>query len=259
MIMKTIRTIGVIVFTVIVCGLMGACSSDNEEENENIKDSVKHIVKVIDDDSDSAKEETFYTYDDQNRIIKATTISGRRYSERNYTYGDGVIKSHEVEDNWEETHTYTLSNGLIVKDEEVQTTNGRNPSITTRSFTYDSNGYMVIIHTSTNEDWDEDVTTKCIWANGNLIKFDRGGDNSREYRYSNIPWNKMMIYYLKGSNMDGNLWLAGYWGKRPKNLPSELVGDYSYKYEVTNGYVTKMKYKGLWGEDYSGESIIIWE
>ena len=34
--MKTIRTIGVIALTVIVCGLMGACSSDNEEEK--IKD-----------------------------------------------------------------------------------------------------------------------------------------------------------------------------------------------------------------------------
>lgn len=34
--MKTIRTIGVIALTVIVCGLMGACSSDNEDGSENI-------------------------------------------------------------------------------------------------------------------------------------------------------------------------------------------------------------------------------
>lgn len=33
--MKTIRTIGVIALTVIVCGLMGACSSDDSEENIN--------------------------------------------------------------------------------------------------------------------------------------------------------------------------------------------------------------------------------
>lgn len=255
--MKTIKTIGVIVLTVIVCGLMGACSSDNEEENENNKDSIKRIVKVIDEDSDSGKEEAFYTYDDQNRVIKVTSITGSSYRETNYKYGDGVIKSREVEGNWEQTHTYTLSNGLIVKDEEVQTTNGRNPSITTSSFTYDNNGYIAIIHSSSNSY--EDRTTRCIWANGNLIKLDWGSEYSREYRYSDIPWNKMMICYLKGSNMDGNLWLAGYWGKRPKNLLSEIVDDCSYKYEVTNGYVTKMKYKGLWGEDYSGESIIIWE
>lgn len=252
------RTIGMTVITVLICGLITACSSDNEEENVNNKESVKRIVKIIDDDSDSGKVEDFFTYDDQNRVIKVTTLGGNWYSERNYTYGDGVITSREVEGNWEETHTYTLSNGLIVKDEEVQTTNGRNPSITTMSFTYDSNGYLAIKHISSNR-YEDDSTARCIWANGNLIGYDWGDGDCLEYRYSNIPWDKMMIYYLKGSGMDGCLWLAGYWGKRPKNLPSERVDNYSYEYEVSHGYVTKMKYKGLWGEDYSGESIIIWE
>lgn len=224
--MKIISFTELTVMTVLVCGMMAACSSDDKEEG-NGNDASKRIVRIEHNQNDNTYVRTF-TYDNQNRIIKVVKVSNEpSYSEINYEYGEKTITRT---DDWgltmsfSQKSTYTLSNGLIVKE----VCNGE-----TRIFTYDNEGYLSTIDGK-----------KVVWSNGNIIRI---GDR-QEYKYSNIPWKKMMIWVEDAIFYDIYLCQAGYWGKTPKDLPSEWVGRSPYKWEVSNGYVTKCT-KGYYKDD----------
>ena len=146
-----------------------------------------------------------------------------------------------------ETHTYTLSNGLIVKDIEVQ-----NNMETTTIYSYNGNGYLTSL-----SQWGDVIassTKDFVWTNGNLTSMD-----GREFKYSNTPWNKGMFFNFKGSNMDGYLWSGGYWGNTPKYMPSQDVyKNWTYNYETSNGLVTRITMT----VNKTGEKVIssiVWE
>ncbi len=225
--MKTIRITGLTVMTVIVCGLMAACSSGDEEE-ENRNGASKRIVRIEHNQNDNTYVRTF-TYDNQDRVIKVIKASNESsYSEINYEYGEHTITRTDdfgLTLSLSQRSTYTLSNGLIVKE----VCNGE-----TRFFTYDNEGYLSTIDSE-----------KVVWSNGNIIRI----GNRQEYKYSNITWKKMMIWVEDAIFPDIYLCQGGYWGKTPKNLPSEWVGRSPYKWEVSNGYVTKCTVKGYYEDD----------
>ena len=221
-----------------------ACDKDNHASEDGYRDNVssKHIVKIV-SESEGYIRESNISYDSQGRITRVISTQNSPYvSEIKYQYGEDAVLSEEIEEEtysngqhfrWSELHTYTLVNGLIVKDVEIQTSNsgyGDISSKITTTYSYDNNGYMKSL-----TEWGDNIGNRpknCIWTNGNLTTM---GEDS--YFYSSIPWNDKMIFYLKGSNMDSYLWLAGYWGKRPKNLPNN--GHYSYEYTLLDGLVTR--------------------
>ena len=223
-----------------------SCDDDNDSGN---KASSKHIVKIVEEVEEDKVwiYESDITYDSQGRVVRIVTSNAgtsSKVSEITYQYGEEHILSKEVEGSWSETHTYTLENGLIVKD--VRNQNG---SSKTTTYEYDNNGYMKSL-----TDQSLGYTQKFVWKDGNLINI-----GTRSYTYSNTPWNERMIFYIKGSNMDEALWQSGCWGKRPKNLPSRY-GDYSYEYTLTGGLVTKVINKWMdRGIEEKAISTLVWE
>ena len=244
--------------------VFSACGSDNEPSSggnsgsgsSETPQSSKHVVKITTEEGSSFYESSF-TYDSQGRVIKVTeTESGtgtNSHSETEYQYGEMLIiskmKGEGTYSNGQsftrtESHSYTLENGRIVKDEKKQ-----NSSSSTDIFSYDANNYLSSINTK-----------MLTWSDGNLIKL---GD--RSFEYSNYPWVKGLPLYLKGSNMDANLFAIGYYGNIPKNLPSKTIASetsgYTYDYTFEGSYVTKVVITPFVENNKSHKSIstIIWE
>lgn len=244
--------------------VFSACGSDNEPSSggnsgsgsSETPQSSKHVVKITTEEGSSFYESS-YTYDSQGRVTKIIgTESGtstNSYSEIEYQYGEMLIVSKMKEKGtysngqsftFSETHSYTLENGRIVKDEEKQ-----NSSSSTDIFSYDANNYLTSIDTK--------ILT---WSDGNLIKL---GD--RSYEYSSYPWPKGFPFSLKGSNMDANLIAIGYYGNIPKNLPSKYTysetSGFTYEYSFEGGYVTKVVITPFVETNKIHKSIstIIWE
>jgi hypothetical protein len=269
-------TILSLIFGLFVCAtIFCACSkSDDDNSSGGNSGSSKHIVKTITEEGGSIYEST-PTYDSQGRVTKVIgTESGTNgffRSEMTYQYGETLIITKAVEEgtlsngqseSWSETHAYTLENGRIVKDEEKQGSqiDGRqwHYSSTTETFSYDVNNYLSSISSKGS---DNESETKIIkWSNGNLIKL-----GERSFEYSNYPWVKGFPFYLKGSNMDNNLFAIGYYGNIPKNLPSKYYASetsgFTYEYSFEGGYVTKVVTTPFVETNKIQKSIstIIWE
>ena len=131
-----------------------ACGGDDEPSSGVTPQSSKHVAKIITEEGSSFYESSF-TYDSQGRVIKVTeTESGtgtNSHSETEYQYGEMLIiskmKGEGTYSNGQsftrtESHSYTLENGRIVKDEEKQ-----NSSSSTDIFSYDANNYLSSINT----------------------------------------------------------------------------------------------------------------
>lgn len=243
-----------------LCICMASCGSGDDDNNysggegSNVS---KRIVKIVEEDGGSIYERSFF-YDSQDRVVKIVEVkngSSTSTSETNYQYGEQLITCKMVENEKYssgqsytrlETHTYTVSNRLIVKDVETQGDNSHTTTTTT-TYSYDNNGYLSSSKRIVDNHSSRIYTSNYAWANGNLTSIEEShisdsGESYpelRTYTYSNVAWNQHMIYYIKGTNLDAHLWMAGYWGKRPKNLPSNYDSSYFYEYTVTSGLVTK--------------------
>lgn len=246
-----------LIFGLFVCAtVFSACSkSDDDTSSGGNSGSSKHIAKILSEEA--YLYETSFTYDAQGRVTKIieteTAPDFNTYSETTYQYGEMTIISKMIEERTyssgqinsrSETHSYTLENGLIVKDKD--------DDYRTTTFSYDSNNYLKSI---------TDSETKMLtWSNGNLIKM---GD--RSYEYSSYPWPKGFPFYLKGSNVDANLFAIGYYGNIPKNLPSKYTysetSGFTYEYSFEGGYVTKVVITPFVETNKIQKSIstIIWE
>lgn len=266
--MKKTVSLLCLLFGLFVCAtVFCACSkSDDDTSSGGNSGSSKHIAKIISEEKDGYYYEYSYTYDAQGRVTKViettSATSFNVYSETTYQYGEMTIKSKMIEErtyssgqinSHSETHSYTLENGLIVKDKEIQ-----GSSSWTFTFSYDSNNCLSSISSNGS---DIESGTKIIkWSNENLIKL---GD--RSYEYSSYPWAKGFPLYLKGSNVDANLFAIGYYGNIPQNLPSKYTysetSGFTYEYSFEGGYVTKVVITPFVETNKIHKSIstIIWE
>jgi hypothetical protein len=237
---KSFYILNLILGLLVSVSLFTACGSDDDDDDNGGggSSSSKRVKMLVEEDNGYHAESTF-SYDSKGRVVKVvkteTSSDGTEVSETTYQYGQMMITSQEVTNGWDsknETHTYTLSNGLITKDVEVQKY-PTNTNTSTMIFSYDSDGYLL----SQTNDYGYEVTKKdYVWSNGNMVSFD-----SREFEYSNYSWSKGMFIYFKGTNTDRYLQPYGYWGKMPKNLPSkDVYKGWSYDYVVSNGQVEKM-------------------
>jgi len=283
--MKTIRFIGFALLTVLMSVSLSACGGSDDDEIDNgesstqKKTSSKHIVKMI-NDGNGYITEFIISYDSQGRVIKyvgtvSSAIKYNSYFEVAYQYGEQTIISKAVEEGTNSSgnsftesvsHSYNLENGKIVKDVRKVTSYdgypGKNTSTTTTLYSYDSNGYLS--STSTSEP-SYDETNQYEWTNGNLtgIVWKIGWEDSFssgrvDYStYTDIPWNKGLFWRFIPRDMDSFLVPGGYWGNTPKNMPSQDLY-YTYKYESSDGLVTKITYTdNETSEMYN--NIIVWE
>jgi hypothetical protein len=236
--------------------LLIACNSDdsdNKSGNDN-PSSNKRITKIVVETDDSTIRETSIKYDYQGRIeetvlkVISSTTPDRTMITR-YQYGETlIIKKEEHIGDWSidprynspSSHNYTLSNGLIVKDTEIQD----NVPIYIL-YTYDNNGYIdyckgyegVISDPYLLRMYSYDFE----WTDGNLTEIYFLG-RPFSHSYSNTPWIKGMIFdVLIADHYFHDLYLAsqGYYGKMPQMLPSRS-GGLNHEYTVTNGLVTKV-------------------
>ena len=264
--MKNNLSVLSLIFGLFICvTVISACSSDDETSSGGNSGSSKHIAKIISEEEGYFYEYS-YTYDAQGRVTKVikttSATSFDTYSETTYQYGETTIISKMIEErtyssgqinSHSESHSYTLENGLIVKDKEIQGSSTR-----TDTFSYDSNNCLSSISSNGSNIRSE---TKIIrWSNGNLIKL---GD--RSYEYSSYPWPKGFPFSLKGSNMDANLFAIGYYGNIPKNLPSKYTysetSGFTCEYSFEGGYVTKVVTTAIveTNKNQINISTIIWE
>ena len=214
----------------------GNNGSSNNNQTPSNPQSTKHIVKIITERGNTFIESTLF-YDSQGRVrkiieTKSSSSGQNRYSETEYKYGEMLIISKKKDTysgtgTSSNTHSYTLENGLIVKDEEKQ-----NSSSSTDIFSYDANNYLSSISRTGS---DMDIDTKTItWSDGNLTK---AGD--RTYSYTNYSWAKGFPLYLESVGVDEFLFANGYFGNIPKNLPETYHSYVEFVYTLEGNYVTK--------------------
>ena len=274
---KTIPFLSLL-FGLFVCvTVFSACGSDNEPSSggnsgsgsSETPQSSKHVVKITTEEGNAFYESSF-SYDSQGRVTKIIeTESGagtNSHSEKTYQYGEMLIVTKSVMEvtysngqssSLSESHSYTLENGRIVKDEEIQAYNG-NSSSSIETFSYDVNNYLSSISSKGSNI--ESETKIITWSDGNLIKL-----GNRLLKYSNYPWAKGFPFYLKGSNTDANLFAMGYYGNIPQNLPSKYTysetSGFTYEYSFEGGYVTKVVTTPFVETNKIQKSIstIIWE
>lgn len=233
---------------VMVLPLFVACGSDSDDNDNGGSNGGaaknKRVAKIVTEDGGNIYDDTYF-YDEQNRVVKVVT---KEYSDspsetvRTYQYGETVIvvnqKVEGIRNGGESysrswTRTYTLDNGLIIKDKDTQGGS--------ETYTYDSNGYMKTKGSS-----------QLVWNNGNLMKV-----SNTTYDYSNTPWVNIGLKLISGT--DGNLGIPGYYGKMPKMMPSK-IGDKTYQYTVEGGLLTKvMIYYTEKGYDQISINNITWE
>lgn len=244
----------------LLCGFaLTACGGDDDNSNNNsggTPQSSKRVIKVISDERGEIDESTL-SYDSQGRVVSIETTHSSSnsdgYSKKTYQYGGITIITKEVRTysgdpySWTETHSYTLENGVIVKDVETQ------GSVITSTFTYDSNGYLTSITNST-------TVQKISWTEGNLTKAERELGDDRLWTYSNIPWMKGFPFFLRGLNMDEYLFAAGYYGKMPKNLPAQYnLKHVKYDYVMDGNLVTKVIINSESTNVQRATRIYVWE
>ena len=248
-----------LLFGLFVCvTAFSACGGDDEPSSggnsgsgsSDTPQTSKHVSKIITEEGNSIIESTL-TYDSQGRVTKIiATESGtgkNSRSEKTYQYGETLILTKEVEEGKSssgqsfvssESHSYTIENGLIVKEEEKHTYNGvNNNTQPTHTFSYDANKYLSSISRSYP---DMDSETKAVaWSDGNLTKLGK-----RSFEYSSYSWAKGFPFYIEGSNVDEILFANGYYGNIPKNLQSKTYrsekSEWKFDYTLEGNYVTKV-------------------
>lgn len=246
-------------FGLLVSAAFTACGSDDDDNagGGGKGGSTKRIVKIVETEEDW-KSESSISYDAQGRVTRIVCNETDRTSEITYQYSDEQITSKEVQERKggstkTETHTYTLANGQIIKDVEVNSGTNSN-SNTTRLYSYDENGYL-----ASTSYWGSNVQNKTkdfVWEDGNLVELDYDS-----WAYSTTPWNQGIFFYLV-PNVDRVLFGLGYYGKLPKMMPSKSEDTIyhtwdSYEYVVTNGLITAINITDY--KNRKGAVSFVWE
>lgn len=212
--MKTLRFIGVALFTVLMSVSFSACGGSDDDDNGGGGNSGPTSDKLLVKETIQRENENItyeYSYDSQGRVIrKEKTENGNSGGYYVYTYIDNLIVQKYFFAHGESMETkYTLENGLIVSEEVNGTIKNR--------YTYE-NSYLA---TRTNGMY-EDYGKKYIWNNGNLTSIklltdDATSKGGKNYEYTSYAAPQgFVIDYVEED-------LGKFFGKSSKNLPSKFI------------------------------------
>lgn len=209
--MKTLRFIGVALFTVLMSVSFSACGGSDDDdsvpggssESGGITPDKLLVKETIQRENENITYE--YSYDSQGRIIrkdiKENGNSGGYYV---YTYIDNLIVQKYFFAHGGSMETkYTLENGLIVSEEVNGTIKNK--------YTYE-NSYLAT----------KNSTYEYIWNNGNLtsIKWqpDENTTRGKKYEYTSYaaPQGFVIDIYVEED-------LGKFFGKSSRNLPSKFT------------------------------------
>lgn len=267
--MKTFRIIGTTLLFVVVCGLVAACSSDDDNgngswnENGNGKGSVQ-----------------------SKRLAKMEVTSPEWNTQISYWYDtDGIIsKIHTKNDDI----SFVINESTIAwKSKDGVSTavidNGRAQSMTTDNckFRYDANGRLIEMD---SPGWGNFNLT---WNDGNITSLEQKGsgfdyDNRIDYSYSNYVAEGILTYELFFNPLTENnfldvvdersLFYTGACGKLSRNLPAtatfyshnHIIGKRTYEYKTNGEQITSVIIDGYDNDseplyDYPYMLILTWE
>ena len=211
--MKTLRLLGVALFTVLLSVSFTACGDDEGNDGSGDKPSInKRLVKVTTQEGSSTFSDEF-TYDSNGRVVKVVNKkNGNNSSQTIYTYTDNHIvkKQYNTGSSTVKETEYVLENGLIV--EEINTS-GYN-----YKYSYDK-GYLATV---TKKKEGKGGEYNYTWENGNLKrkqKVNSESEDSYEYTSYVTPQNFSYLDYIEYVNGE----LAPFYGKSSKNLLSKRI------------------------------------
>ena len=207
--MKTLRLLGVALFTVLLSVSFTACGDDEGNDGSGDKPSInKRLVKVTTQEANSTFSDEF-TYDSNGRVVKVVNKkNGNNSGHIIYTYTDNLIvkKQYYTGSSSVSETQYELENGLIAKKSYGKYIN----------YTY-NNGYLATLTRSKGG-----VTRNFTWKDGNLQSLKSVDSESEEsYEYTSYATPKDFIYLDFIDDVDGEL--APFYGKSSKNLPSKRI------------------------------------
>lgn len=238
--MKKTRLWRLLLLSVWVLPMLGACSSDNDNYDGG-SDAVKkrRITKIENENYDIA-----FTYDVQDRVVQAVMTIGQKSMYRyTYQYDETAIsRYYEEEEHFPngiigytnlKTSHYTLSDGLIVSEEE-ETGNGQK----IYRYNYDSDGYLVSIEEDNGKSY------SLTWTDGNLKQYmdNKLQIDAHELSYTDTPWPSGFIYPdIIILNIDNVLFSMGYFGKQPRTLlAQEPNTNFYYSYVYGDGTLIRV-------------------
>lgn len=261
--------------------------SCDKDENSNGNNTTPKRIKQILTEEWNSKNEKIWTssvlleYDSNGRVIRyletlnSLTDGDSSLTETTYNYFDDRIIQVETENReykngyhyfYIDAHVYKLKDGLVTT---IIDKNGKEESVS-----YDENGYIKTIKYICSEH----DSTNYVWKDGFLLETDEYNYYEpyvTTFSYSNIAWPKSFVSSM-GAPLDGCLWDAGYFGKRPsylslgfkryRNTDKDDEKDIFFvdieDYSITDGLITKMVCK--WpnksiDETITSVSTFIWE
>lgn len=241
--MKAMKFMGFALMAVLASVGFTACGSDDGDGGGN--PSGKRLVKMTVEYS--SKNQVYdFTYDSQGRVVKVNlTRNGESYGNYTYAYSSNTItETHNYSSGSSSRTQYTLEDGRIVKkvygsgtDTYLYTYN--NGYLATRSYTYSGSTSPSRVYTYS-------------WSNGNMVSESRES-KTITFEYTNHIAPSVPIDFLE---MDD--FLAGFYGKTSRNLPSKLIDNGSeeltYDWTMSGGLPVKMI---LTEKDSKGDDVEI--
>lgn len=269
--MKTTRKIGQTIFAVIVCGLMAACSSDDDGESGN-EGAVGKRLAQVEMRNEWGSTITSFTYGEDGELSNIHVVQddvGDSYTEdiiftigttnMSWLYKDGYYGSNYH-------FNATLENGRVRK--------GRIKHDGTSYFTYDGSNRLTEVDMEYRyDDYIYTSTYLLTWDGSNIKKIEYYSDGRLaervEYTYSKHKAG--MLAYEYGFNpfsefdfldcvYERAVFYTGYCGALSERLPSAAVfydengtkiGERSYRYTTSGSTVTSVTIDGYYNGDLS--------
>lgn len=241
--MKTMKFLGFALMAVLASVGFTACGSDDGDGGGN--PSGKRLVKMTEESSSKTYVYEF-TYDSQGRVVKVNlTKNGESNGSYTYAYStNSITETHNYSSGSSRKTQYTLEDGRIVKkvyasgsDAYIYTYN--DGYLATRSYTYSGSTSPSSVYTYS-------------WSNGNMVSESRES-KTKTYEYTNHIAPSAPIDFWEIDDF-----LAGFYGKTSRNLPSRLIDNGSeeltYDWTMSGGLPVKLI---LTEKDSKGDDVNI--